>query len=84
MIVVNNQGLSFRGHTTRDGMLNLSFHVGLPDLDVTVTVNVQPATKVDGLDANGWPVGYFEQVVGSMPELERGPQGSFETRLSLE
>jgi hypothetical protein len=47
-------------------------------------VNVQPAGKADEVDANGWPIGYFEQVVGSMPELERGSQGNFETRLSLE
>jgi hypothetical protein len=36
------------------------------------------------VDANGWPVGFFEQVAGSMPQIERGSQGEFEERLPLE
>ena len=42
------------------------------------------AMRADNVDANGWPIGYFEQVVGSMPEMERDPQGNFEIRLPLE
>jgi hypothetical protein len=70
-------------HTTRDGMLHLSLDVGIADADVIVTVrvNAKPST---GVDANGWPTGFFEQVAGSMPELERAPQGQFEERLPLE
>jgi hypothetical protein len=71
-------------HTTRDGVLNLSFNVGVPDSDVSVTIHVKPVASSANVDANGWPVGYFEKVVGSMPELERAPQGDFETRLPLE
>lgn len=36
------------------------------------------------VDENGWPIGYFDRVPGSMPELKRWPQGEFEERLTLE
>ena len=72
-----------KAHTTRDGMLNLSVNVGVPDVDVSVTVHIHPPSSGE-VDANGWPKGYFEQIVGSMPELERAPQGEFEERLPLE
>lgn len=72
-----------RGHTTRDGVLNLSVNVGVPDTDVAVVVQVKSLAKPGEVDANGWPVGYFDQVAGSMPELERAPQGQFEDRLPL-
>jgi hypothetical protein len=49
---------------------------------VTVVVRVMPTTSHD-VDANGWPVGYFETVAGSMPDLERAPQGDFEQRMPL-
>ena len=81
---MSSETVKLRGHTNGEGVLNLIFNTGVPDADVTVTVSVQPTAQQDDVDANGWPVGYFEQVVGSMPELERGPQGDFETRLPLE
>jgi hypothetical protein len=73
-----------RAHTTRDGVLNLSFKVAAADSDVDVTVHVRPAQAVEELDANGWPKGFFDRVAGSMPELRRGPQGVVESRLPLE
>ena len=73
-----------RGHTTRDGMLNLSVNVGVADADVSVVVHVKPLAAPGELDANGWPKGFFERIAGSMPELNRAPQGSFEQRLALE
>ena len=42
----------------------------------------EPNTKVD---ANGWPIGFFEATAGSIPDLpEREPQGEYEERLELE
>ena len=73
-----------RGRTTREGTLNLSVNVGIPDADVAVTVRVESLPTARALDENGWPAGFFERVVGSMPDLARGPQGSFEERLALE
>ena len=71
-------------HTTSDGLLNLSLHVGVTDADVAVSVRVTPLRRSEEVDANGWPIGYFDQVAGSMPSLERAPQGEFEQRLALE
>ena len=76
-----------KAHTTRDGTLNLSMSVGVADADVSVTVLVRPVEAVanpDCLDENGWPEGFFERVAGSMPELERAPQGNFDERQRLE
>ena len=69
-----------RGHTTPDGLLNLNIDVGIADAEVAVTVLVRRAGKSGEVDANGWPKGYFEQVAGSMPDLQRAPQGEFEDR----
>ena len=71
-----------RAHTTRDGQLQLNMNVGVPDADVTVVVRVLPTASTE-VDANGWPVGFFETVAGSMPALERPPQGDFEERMPL-
>ncbi len=73
-----------RAHTTQDGMLNLSVNVGVADADVAVTVRVRSVGPSGEVDANGWPKVFFEMVAGSMPELERAPQGQFEQRLPLE
>ncbi|HJP90810.1 MAG TPA: hypothetical protein VJ875_02575 [Pyrinomonadaceae bacterium] len=79
-----NESIETRGHTTEDGTLNLSVNVGLADADVLVTVQVRAVTVADEIDANGWPIGFFERVAGSMPNLRRAPQGEFEERLSFE
>lgn len=72
-----------RGHTTPEGVLNLSIPVGFSDVDVSVIVQVKPVQPANDVDENGWPLGYFDRVPGSMPDLERGPQGEFEDRLPL-
>ena len=79
-----NETIETRAHTTREGVLHLSFNVGAADSDVAVTVHVRPVLPTKELDTNGWPKGFFEQVAGSMPELRRSPQGEFESRLPLE
>ena len=73
-----------RGHTTSDGVLNLSIQVGLVDVDVSVVMRVKPVTPARDVDENGWPLGFFEQVAGSMPHLQRAPQGQSEDRLAFE
>ena len=79
-----NETIETRGHTTKDGILNLSVKVGAADADVAVLVQVRALTPSEGVDANGWPVDFFERVAGSMPDLQRAPQGEFEDRLALE
>lgn len=37
------------------------------------------------VDANGWPIGFFEETAGSIPDFpEREHQGEYEVRLELE
>jgi hypothetical protein len=37
------------------------------------------------VDAYGWPIGFFEETAGSIPDFpEREPQGEYEVRLELE
>jgi hypothetical protein len=79
-----NETIETRGHTTEDGTLNLTVNVGVADADVAVTVKVRALTPADQIDANGWPTDFFERVAGSMPDLQRGPQGEFEKRLPFE
>ena len=79
-----NETIETRGHTSKDGTLNLTVNVRAADADVEVTVHVRPINPSDCVDANGWPVDFFERVAGSMPELQRPPQGEFENRRSFE
>lgn len=79
-----NETIEARGHTTRDGMLNLSVDVGLADTDVAIVVQVRALPRAVDLDENGWPSNFFERVAGSMPELRRETQGEFEERLPFE
>ena len=72
------------GHTTPDGVLNLSVNVGLADADVSVALRVMPLLPATDVDENGWPKDFFDRVAGSMPELQRAPQVQFEERLALE
>lgn len=81
---MSSETIETRAHTTREGVLNLSVDVGMPDADVSVVVQVRPLAAPHDVDANGWPRGFFERVAGSIPQLERAPQGQFETRLPIE
>ena len=53
------------------------------DADVDVVVTVTPVTT-GAVDENGWPIGFFDRVAGSMPDLRRGSPGEFEERPPLE
>lgn len=71
------------GHTAEDGTLNLSLKLGIPDADFSVLVQVTPLPPKEEVDEYGWPIGFFEEVAGSMPELERAPQGTLKAGWSL-
>jgi hypothetical protein len=73
-----------RGHTTSDGVLNLSVKVGVSDADVSVIMRVSPLPAPGEVDENGWPKDFFDRVAGSMPELRRAPQGQYEGRSAFE
>ena len=84
IVVMPSKTIETRAHTTKDGRLNLTVDVDVADVDVTVVVTVTPVTAGPRVDENGWPIGFFERVAGSMPALRRGSQGDFEERLPLE
>ena len=79
-----NETIETSGHTTKDGILNLSIKVGAADVDVAVIVQVRAVTPEDRVDTNGWPSDFFECVAGSMPNLQRPSQGNFECRIDFE
>lgn len=79
-----NETIETRGHTDKDGKLNLTLNVGTADTDVEVTIQVRTVNPSDRVDTNGWPIDFFELVAGSMPDLQRGPHGEFENRLAFE
>jgi hypothetical protein len=40
-----------------------------------------PSGVAEAVDANGWPVGFFEETFGSIPDFpERESQGEYEDR----
>lgn len=82
-MAVVTERIEARAHTTSEGVLNLSVNVGMADADVAVVVHISPVALPGETDENGWPQAYFDQVAGSMPELQRAPQGGFEGRLPL-
>ena len=78
--------VTLRSHVGSDGILKLQVPVGLKDTDLEVMVIVQsletPKTKTP--ETVGWPSGFFEQTFGSIPDLERFPQGELPERESIE
>ena len=70
--------------TNGDGLLNLSLEVGVPNAEVNILVRVLGPGRNSTPDANDWPAEYFDRAAGSMPELERAPQGVYEDRYSFE
>ena len=81
---MSSKTVETRAHTTKDGRLNLTVDVDLADADVAVVVTVTPVATESPVDENGWPMGFFDRVAGSMPELRRGSRGEFEEGLPLE
>ena len=75
-----NETIETRGRTTKDGTLSLTVKVGAADADVEITVQVRGITPWDRVDANGWPVDFFERVAGSMPSLQRAPRLCLKSR----
>ena len=79
-----NETIETRGHTNKDGTLNLSINVGAADTDVEVIVQIRGLSPEGSIDTNGWPIDFFERVAGSMPDLQRPTQGKFEERVAFE
>jgi hypothetical protein len=83
---VKMHSVTLRSHVGPDGILNLQVPSGIRDADVEVMVIMQPlVTDSVKTPANSeWPPGFFEQTFGSIPDLERPPQGELPEREPLE
>jgi len=48
--------------------------------------NIGSKNNHESTDANGWPVGFFEETYGCLQEIlsDREPQGEYEQRLKLD
>jgi hypothetical protein len=68
-------------HVGEDGILRLEVPIGIINQNLEVVVVVQ-SQDTKAVDANGWPVGYFEETYGSLADypIERPDQGTLETR----
>ncbi|MBW4553200.1 MAG: hypothetical protein KME35_19115 [Aphanocapsa sp. GSE-SYN-MK-11-07L] len=78
--------ITLHSHVGSDGVLDLKVPIDLKntDLEVTVTIKAIPP-KLDrdlGVD-KGWPEAFFAETAGSIPDLERPPQGDYDLREAL-
>jgi hypothetical protein len=81
------QAIKVRGHVGDDGILKLEVPFGAVNQDVEAVIVVQVMKKPSiETDANGYPIGFFEETYGSLADdpIERPPQGEFEIRESLD
>lgn len=68
-----------------DGVLKLEVPTGLPARDVEVVLVLQE-TSPQAVDANGWPVGFFDRTYGALADdpIERPLQLPLEERDLIE
>jgi hypothetical protein len=81
--------ITLRSQVGPDGILHLDIPVDMEnttstDLEVTVTIRAISS----GLERNsgvelGWPEGFLVETAGSIPDLERPPQGDYDLREAL-
>jgi hypothetical protein len=80
--------IQVRGHIGADGVLRLQVPTTLRETEVEAYVMVHPVGANGKLAlpvAQGWPPGFFEATAGQwVGEIERGEQGEYETRDTLE
>lgn len=71
-------------HSQQDGRLLISLETGVPDAEFVVKVERAPSPAAKHVDEMGYPLGYFDRIVGAMADLKRWPQGEITERLPLE
>ena len=73
------KSIQLRARTEEDGTMSLTVPTPLPcrDVEVTITYRTLPEEPLDDM---GRPVGWIERTAGSIPDLERLPQGEYEVR----
>jgi hypothetical protein len=78
--------ITLNSHVGSDGVLDLKVPVDFKDTDLEITVTIKAIPPK--LDRNlgvemGWPEGFFADTAGSIPDLERPPQGDYDLREAL-
>jgi hypothetical protein len=81
---IRKQEWGQRQRTGADGILHLDIPTGILEGEVEATVTYQELAPQE-VDDNGWPIGFFETVIGAWvgEPLERPEQGEFEVREPL-
>ena len=79
-----NETIETSGHTTKDGILNLSIKVGATDTDVAVIVQVRAVTTEDRVDTNGWPIDFLSALPDRCPSCSGRLRATFEDRIAFE
>jgi hypothetical protein len=83
------RSLHLRAHVDAQGTLTLMMPPEMAGQDVDLVVVFEPVAPADittpQTEAKGWPPGFFEEVVGSLPDFpEIEPEGDYEVREPLE
>ena len=78
------QSITLRSHVGPDGILHIDIPVGVHDVDLEVTVTVEPFARQPAktLEELGYPPDFFEKTAGSFEDepLVRYPQGELQER----
>lgn len=77
--------MKVRAHIGEDGILKLQVPTGLSAREVEVVL-VLHTTERPPVDANGWPLGFFDRTYGALADdpIERAPQLPLEERDFIE
>ena len=79
------KSITLHSRVGADGVLDLKVPVGITNSDVQVVVVFEVVTSAKKTPADlGWPPGFLEKFAGSIPDLERAPQGEYEVRDELQ
>ena len=77
--------LKAKAQINEDGLLRLEIPTGLSAQEIDVVL-VLASPEIKTVDANGWPIGFFERTYGALADdpMERPPQLPLEDRDPIE
>jgi hypothetical protein len=77
--------LKAKAQINEDGVLRLEIPTGLSAQEIDVVL-VLASPEIKTVDANGWPIGFFERTYGALADdpMERPPQLPLEDRDPIE
>jgi hypothetical protein len=76
------QTVQIRTRTGKDGTLALEVPTHLEEVEMDVTVSFSPRGQAH--ERRRWPDGWVESTYGSIPDLERPPQGPPDEREGMD